>query len=186
MPFKWEGTLSQYVGRIHRTVADKTEVCVYDYVDLKVPMFSKMFGKRLRSYKKHNYKLNNEFFGQDTILFDKNSYKPKLIEDIRCAKKEIVLLINNYDVRCLSNIIIEAQDLCIRILSLNNFEELNVKDYNVIIEKYNSNGNAIIIDGEVIWYGDINPFKENIYDDSIMRIDDEVYAKELILEVKNQ
>lgn len=47
-------------------------------------------------------------------------------------------------------------------------------------------GNAIIIDGEVIWYGDINPFKENIYDDSIMRIDDEVYAKELILEVKNQ
>lgn len=186
MPFKWEGTLSQYVGRIHRTVADKTEVCVYDYVDLKVPMFSKMFGKRLRSYKKHNYKLNNEFFGQDTILFDKNSYKPKLIEDIRCAKKEIVLLINNYDVRCLSNIIIEAQDLCIRILSLNNFEELNVKDYNVIIEKCNSNGNAIIIDGEVIWYGDINPFKENIYDDSIMRIDDEVYAKEIILEVKNQ
>ena len=47
-------------------------------------------------------------------------------------------------------------------------------------------GNAIIIDGEVIWYGDINPFKENIYDDSIMRIDDEVYAKELILEVKNR
>lgn len=86
----------------------------------------------------------------------------------------------------MSNIIIEAQDLCIRILSLNNFEELNVKDYNVIIEKCNSNGNAIIIDGEVIWYGDINPFKENVYDDSIMRIDDEVYAKELILEVKNQ
>lgn len=186
MPFKWEGTLSQYVGRIHRTVADKTEVCVYDYVDLKVQMFSKMFSKRLRSYKKHNYKLNNEFFGQDTILFGKNSYKSKLIEDIRCAKNEIVLLINNYDVRCLSNIIIEAQDLCIRILSLNNFEELNVKDYNVIIEKYNSMGNAIIIDGEVIWYGDINPFKENIYDDSIMRIDDEVYAQELILEVKNQ
>lgn len=47
-------------------------------------------------------------------------------------------------------------------------------------------GNAIIIDGEIIWYGDINPFKENIYDDSIMRIDDEVYAQELILEVKNQ
>ena len=85
----------------------------------------------------------------------------------------------------MSNIIIEAQDLCIRILSLNNFEELNVKDCNVIIEKYNSMGNAIIIDGEIIWYGDINPFKENIYDDSIIRIDDEVYAKELILEVKN-
>ena len=186
MPFKWEGTLSQYVGRIHRTADDKTEVCVYDYVDVKIPMFSKMFSKRLRAYKKHNYKLNNEFFGQDTILFDKNSYIAKLNEDIRCAKKEIVLLINNYDVRCLSNIIIEAQDLCIRILSLNNFEDLNVKDYNVIIEKYNSMGNAIIIDGEIIWYGDINPFKENIYDDSIMRINDEVYAKELILEVKSQ
>ena len=61
-----------------------------------------------------------------------------------------------------------------------------MKDYNVIIEKYNVKGNAIIIDGEIIWYGDINPFKENIYDDSIMRIDDEVYAKEIILEVKNQ
>ena len=185
MPFKWEGTLSQYVGRIHRTADNKTEVCVYDYVDVKVPMFSRMFSKRLRAYKKHNYKLNDEFFGQDTILFDKNSYRPKLIEDIRCAKNEVVLLINSFDVRCLSNIIIEAQDLCIRILSLNNFEELNVNDYNVIVEKYNSNGNAIIIDGKIIWYGDINPFKENIYDDSIMRIDDEVYAKEIILEVKN-
>ena len=63
---------------------------------------------------------------------------------------------------------------------------MKLKDYNVIIEKCNSNGNAIIIDGQIIWYGDINPFKENIYDDSIMRIDDKVYAKEIILEVKNQ
>ena len=80
---------------------------------------------------------------------------------------------------------ISSMDIERGISTLTGFLFLAIYSTHVIIEKYNSTGNAIIIDGEIIWYGDINPFKENIYDDSIIRIADEVYAKELILEVKN-
>ena len=186
MPFKWEGMLSQYVGRIHRILADKKEVCVYDYVDLKVPMFSKMFGKRLKSYKKHNYHLNEEFFNQDTILYDRKTYKIKMIDDFRCTKNEIILLINDFDEQCLSNLLNDMQDIVIRILSNCSFEKISINQDNIIIENYESSANAVIIDGHIIWYGDINPFKENLYDDSIMRIVDESYAKEILSEIKNK
>lgn len=183
MPFKWEGILAQYVGRLHRTVNDKKEVMVYDYVDLKIPMFSRMFSKRLRAYKKHQYILDSELMDQDIILFDRNSYKHKLTEDMGCAKKEVALLINTYDISPLENILTKSQDLKIQIISNNNFEQLAS---NVTLEKFESMINAIIIDEHIIWYGEINPFKETIYDESIMRIEDAAYAKEMIKEIKKQ
>lgn len=47
MPISWEGTLQQYVGRLHRNYEHKQEVQVYDYVDEKVPVLKKMYDKRL-------------------------------------------------------------------------------------------------------------------------------------------
>ena len=37
-PVSFEGTLSQYVGRLHRENDGKTEVRVYDYIDVTVPL----------------------------------------------------------------------------------------------------------------------------------------------------
>lgn len=55
MPVSWKGTLIQYVGRLHRRHAGKAEVLVYDYVDRNVPMLSRMFDKRLRTYRAMGY-----------------------------------------------------------------------------------------------------------------------------------
>ncbi|WP_308314923.1 DEAD/DEAH box helicase [Bacillus sp. V33-4] len=55
MPISWKGTLQQYVGRLHRLYADKQEVRVYDYVDLKIPILKSMFDKRLVGYKSMGY-----------------------------------------------------------------------------------------------------------------------------------
>lgn len=46
MPISWEGTLAQYVGRIHRLHPAKRGVLVYDYVDDKVPTLRRMSEKR--------------------------------------------------------------------------------------------------------------------------------------------
>jgi len=51
MPVSWKGTLSQYVGRLHRLHHAKTEVRIYDYVDSNVPMLDKMSEKRKAGYK---------------------------------------------------------------------------------------------------------------------------------------
>jgi len=49
-PISWKGTLQQYVGRLHRLHDNKTEVQVYDYADVSVPMLVRMYKKRLAGY----------------------------------------------------------------------------------------------------------------------------------------
>jgi len=43
-------TVQQYVGRLHRLHENKTEVQVYDYADVSVPMLARMYKKRLAGY----------------------------------------------------------------------------------------------------------------------------------------
>ena len=42
MPISWQGTLAQYVGRLHRLHESKREVRVYDYIDNNAAMLEKM------------------------------------------------------------------------------------------------------------------------------------------------
>jgi superfamily II DNA or RNA helicase len=55
MPVSWKGTLVQYAGRLHRLHPGKTEVRIHDYVDREVPLFQRMFEKRLRGYRAIGY-----------------------------------------------------------------------------------------------------------------------------------
>jgi superfamily II DNA or RNA helicase len=55
MPISWRGTVAQYVGRLHRLHDGKRVVQVYDYVDLDVPMLSRMFDKRCKGYEAVGY-----------------------------------------------------------------------------------------------------------------------------------
>jgi superfamily II DNA or RNA helicase len=55
MPVSWKGTLVQYAGRLHRLHPGKTEVRIYDYVDREVPLFQRMFERRLRGYRAIGY-----------------------------------------------------------------------------------------------------------------------------------
>ena len=55
MPISWKGTLVQYTGRLHRLHPGKTEVRIYDYVDIHVPVLRRMFDRRLRGYRAIGY-----------------------------------------------------------------------------------------------------------------------------------
>jgi superfamily II DNA or RNA helicase len=55
MPISWKGTLAQYVGRLHRQHAGKTEVLVVDYVDERVPVLARMATKRRLGYRAFGY-----------------------------------------------------------------------------------------------------------------------------------
>jgi len=57
MPISWRGTLQQYVGRLHRAHYRKKVVKVYDYVDERIPMFARMYEKRLKGYKALGYSI---------------------------------------------------------------------------------------------------------------------------------
>lgn len=50
-PVSFKGKLVQYVGRVLRDYEGKSDVVVYDYADLQVPVLKKMHLKRLKVYK---------------------------------------------------------------------------------------------------------------------------------------
>ena len=55
LPISWKGTIAQYAGRLHRDHHSKSEVVIYDYADMNVPMLAKMYERRLRGYKAIGY-----------------------------------------------------------------------------------------------------------------------------------
>lgn len=57
LPISWQGTLQQYVGRLHRRHVGKKNIIVYDYVDSQVPMLAKMYQKRLKKYRAMGYSI---------------------------------------------------------------------------------------------------------------------------------
>lgn len=70
------------------------------------------------------------------------------------------------------------------LLALNNnieiISDLDI-DGRVLIKKH-SEINAIVIDDEIIWYGSINPFSWAKKDDTIIRLVDMEYVKEIFNE----
>ena len=79
--------MEQYAGRLHREYPGKKNVYIFDYVDTHIPVFDKMYAKRLKTYKRIGYSLhtsdasekqsanatfflcNSEFFSDESIFF---------------------------------------------------------------------------------------------------------------------
>ncbi len=99
-PVAWEGVVSQYAGRIAREYSDKKETYIYDYVDICVPQLSKMYNKRLSTYRKLGYVVNagileetrgsrGEFTGKS--FFAEDEIIEPIITAVRSARSQIVI-----------------------------------------------------------------------------------------------
>ena len=55
MPVSWRGTFVQYTGRLHRSHPGRAQVRIYDYVDTRVPVLSRMYVRRLAGYRSIGY-----------------------------------------------------------------------------------------------------------------------------------
>jgi superfamily II DNA or RNA helicase len=62
MPISWKGTLQQYAGRLHRLFEGKKEALIFDYIDIHVRMFERMYNRRLSGYASIGYKMKGELF----------------------------------------------------------------------------------------------------------------------------
>jgi superfamily II DNA or RNA helicase len=58
MPISWKGILQQYAGRLHRNHPTKTDVRIYDYVELGHPLLRKMWEKRICGYLAMGYRID--------------------------------------------------------------------------------------------------------------------------------
>lgn len=94
-PIAWDGNVTQQSGRLHREFEGKTEVVVYDYVDVSVPMLERMYKKRLKTYGNLGYEVcssTDEDEGANGGSFiGKGDWLGRFETDIREAKRSILV-----------------------------------------------------------------------------------------------
>ena len=108
-PVSFRSVIEQYAGRLNRDYPGKRQVIIYDYIDSHIPMFRKMYMKRLKAYKQIGYEIcgdlksesqisekrilgNQVFAGQKTnTIFDGGNYQETLKADLLSAAKNIII-----------------------------------------------------------------------------------------------
>lgn len=181
-PFKWSGTLSQYVGRLNRSKEGKDNVEVHDYIDLHVLMFSRMYEERLRAYKKQGYTINGSGLFYEKTIFSPFDYEKKLAEDLSLTKKSAVIVTSSIDTERAETLLSSIADK----VSLYSVSPINNPLNDKESKKTGLEANIIVIDSFVVWYGEINPWRnkgERQYG-NIMRISDPAVAKDVLSEIK--
>lgn len=205
MPISWKGTIQQYAGRLHRLSAGKTEVLVYDYIDIHVRMFERMYNRRLSGYAAIGYKVKGERFGSKTpkeenvdVIFDKNNFYPVFSNDLINASREIIIVSPFVTKRRTAQMI---QDLVpaltenIKVIvvtrpsdgfknkDLSSWQDAinQLKSANIhIVFKAKIHQKFSIVDQKIVWYGSINLLSYGSSEESMMRIESTKIAYELI------
>jgi len=204
MPISWKGTLQQYAGRLHRLFAEKKEVLIYDYADIHVRVFEKMYNKRLSGYASIGYKAKGDGFASESvdIIFDNSNFLPVYSNDIMNASREILIVspfaTKKRTFQMAKNLKIAYANNVNVIIVTRPAEEYKEKDLNTwqeAIDELKSSGATLvlksnihqkfaIIDQKIIWYGSINLLSYGSAEESMMRIVSPCIASELIESIK--
>ena len=174
-PFRWKGTLSQYVGRLHRIRKGKTSVEVVDFIDVKVGAFSSMYHERLSGYKKEKYMLLTDDGFYQKQIYSLYEYEESLNADLKSCKNETVMVVNDYDENKLKTLM----SLCNDKLILYSSKEVE----GLITKQTDFKTNIIIIDKKIVWYGGINPYTNFQFGSDVMRIEDKAVADDLLKDI---
>lgn len=192
-PVSFRSVVEQYAGRLNRNYAGKKDVIVFDYVDSHIPMFERMYGKRLKAYKQIGYEiccgLDRE--KQETnAIFDSENYKEVFRRDLLEAEQRIVIssnVISAKKVYEIINILKEKQALGIEVTIvtwepddygfgdaafwMQLHEDMRQAGF-FIKTVEDSCENFAVIDQEIIWYGNIHLLGKEKVEDNIMRVKD--------------
>lgn len=200
LPISWKGLVAQYAGRLHRENEGKTDVRIYDYIDIHEPVCDNMYRKRLKGYASIGYKIisrhsptlfdNVKDIGmpvsKEQIFNGRTFYRP-YASSIGDAKRSIVVsspklyrvernvLVNQ--LRELAHIGIEV--LIITTASNPETEYLLQRGLSVrILPEVKLC--TTIIDKAIVWYGAINALGYATEDDNVIKVVDNKLANELL------
>ena len=191
MPIAWKGNVEQYAGRLHREYEGKTEVCIYDYVDIHIPLCDSMYRKRLKGYSRAGYGKNVESSvsdkGPQELIYERNNYEAVFRNDLAKAKHSVVIAVPKVKFKYKPSIMSTLATLLhngvavavhIKENGANEIELANT-GIDVVCNKVQTLQCAII-DKSIVWYGNINFFGYNSETNNVMRIADHRIANEMI------
>ena len=200
-PIKFEGRLTQYVGRLNRAYDGKTDIVVYDYVDSHIRFFDNQYKNRLSTYRKLGYQVISEVrktCQQANVIYDRRDYAEVFERDIVEAEKEIVISSPGLRRNKVERLISLAEPrqkagVAITVITMNP-EETKYGDINELyslIDIMRRNGIVVrttneesehyaVFDQHLVWHGGMNLLgKEDVWD-NLIRVDSIQAAAELM------
>ena len=200
-PVSFRGVVEQYAGRLNRDYEGKENVVIYDYVDSHIPIFDSMYAKRLKAYKQIGYTVCSGIRGEKqsaNSIFDSDTYEAVYKKDLLQAGKTIVIsspVISGPKVRDLIKLLKDRQSRGVSVTVvtwapdaygfgdsanwMQLHEEMRQAGFYIKTAE-EACGHFALIDGEIVWYGNMNLLGKTTFDDSMMRISDKRAASELM------
>jgi superfamily II DNA or RNA helicase len=200
MPIAWKGTIAQYAGRLHRNYEGKEEVLIYDYVDVHIPVLERMYHKRLTAYRSVGYSIKAYTGGIDveSVIYDESDYFEHVISDIKNAGKNILVsspFLQKKKIDSIKELLVEKYNSGVRItLCIKQIEDYSDKQRAYIskfiseilkqginvIQVAQNRYKFMIIDNKIVWYGGVDIFGGSYDESSLIRIQNEELANELL------
>lgn len=204
-PVAWKGVVEQYAGRLNRDYEGKENVLIYDYVDSHIPMFDRMYYKRLKAYKQIGYDIYSEGSSSKkndnentNAIFDIDTYLDVFQRDMLSAKNEIIIsspAISGNKVDKIIELLKEKQlsGLNIVIVTwkpdvygygdsaywMELQERMRKTGFEMnLVEDYCDH--YCIVDKEIVWYGSMNFLGKEDSEDNLMRVCSKSIASELL------
>ena len=191
MPIAWKGNVEQYAGRLHREYEGKTVVCIYDYVDIHIPLCDSMYRKRLKGYSRAGYGKNVASSAPDKnpqeLIYERNNYEVAFRNDLAEAKHSVVIAVPKVKFKykssimsTLAHLLHDGVAVAVHVKEEGGNEiELANAGIHVVCNK-SQTIQCAIIDKSIVWYGNINFFGFNSETNNVMRIADYKIANEMI------
>ncbi len=204
LPVAWKGIVAQYAGRLHRSYPGKSEVQIYDYVDIHIPVLEKMYQKRLRAYASLGYQVkpSGEVPLTRNLIYDGKIFYPVFCQDLLEAQKEILIVSPFMSRKRLQSLCAVLSESILRGVKVKAVvrppEDLPEKDsknaaicarlledYGIIpVFRPGFHQKFTIVDGKLAWYGSVNILSFGRSEESIMRLSSEEIAGALMDTVK--
>ena len=200
-PVAGESVLTQYAGRLNRDYEKKEDVMIYDYIDILVPQFDKMYRKRLAAYKKIGYEICAVPVPEKQkahVVFDIDNYQNVFEEDLKRAGKEITISspgLSKKKIQILGRLLKERQAAGVQVTVMTwkmDFEKYGKPDYRAtliedmqtlgfhVVLSENIQDRFAIIDGDIVWYGSLDFLGKEDAEDNLMRVESREAAEELL------
>ncbi|WP_243674011.1 DEAD/DEAH box helicase [Lentilactobacillus kisonensis] len=165
MPHSWKGNSVQYLGRAQRDLSKKSEIRVYDYIDMFVPMLAKMYRKRQKTYKELHYTITDDAHSQQSgIKFFDGHYQQNILKSLASAQ-QLRIITNKLEPFLQTEVLKDVpQDTKINILTnkVTAEEKQQFNRKSITYSLYDRNlPNCLIVNNQQMWLSSDLGFSRN-------------------------
>ena len=168
---------------------DKNELRVYDYIDIGVEMFARMYQKRMKEYTKLNYQMaeDDKTRANQTQLYNATNYIDPLQFDLAQAKKITMgfVSVRQMQVSKLKELKKSGKEIILLVKeekfkhqqdTLENLQRIGIEVKLLSVNPFS----FIICDEQIIWYGNLKFFIANKNDSTSLRLSNREIADKII------